>query len=567
MNDKAVGLKPEPSAAFRWLVLLVISFAMFGNYYIYDSISPLADILAKQLNFTDGDIGLLQGIYSLPNIFMVLIGGFIIDRIGTKKSALLFASFCMAGALVTVATSSLYVMAAGRLIFGLGAESLIVAVTTTVARWFKGKELSFAFGLNLTIARLGSFAALNSPSWGKSFYDHWDTPLWISVGAGVIMLLSVFIYIILDKAAERKYAMKQEGEQDKIDLNNVLKFGKSFWFITLLCVTFYSAMFPFQTFAVKFFMQNHFTDIPEGLARSMGGFLSSLLTLSAMFLTPLFGLLSDKIGKRSLLMMFGSLLIIPVYLTMNYTKSEAIIPEETLKAINANHEIVKDYANNQNALINNYNKSLDDIKASISNYNEHSSGLKLDAAFQLDTNLYNSKQMDEPKLLSISLNNVQKLVDSLQLNDELSVSSELGKIKISEKGESTFFAGFLQVIAYFFTMIKVLFLYYPHLLIPMVIMGVAFSLVPAVMWPSVALVVDESRLGTAYGLMTMVQNIGLTAFNFFIGWAKDLSGDYTAGMWIFSTLGFFGLFFAFLLRRSEKGPNGHGLELPKGSKS
>jgi MFS family permease len=92
-------------------------------------------------------------------------------------------------------------------------------------------------------------------------------------------------------------------------------------------------------------------------------------------------------------------------------------------------------------------------------------------------------------------------------------------------------------------------------------MGISFSLVPAVMWPSVAYIIEESRLGTAYGLMTMIQNIGLAGFNFLIGWVNDFSGGYTAGMWIFSSLGFFGLFFAFLLRKQETGPQGYGLEL------
>ena len=80
------------------------------------------------------------------------------------------------------------------------------------------------------------------------------------------------------------------------------------------------------------------------------------------------------------------------------------------------------------------------------------------------------------------------------------------------------------------------------------------------MWPSVAYIADESKLGTAYGLMTMIQNIGLAGFNFLIGWSNDFSGAYTLGMWIFSTLGFLGLLFSWLLRREELGPHGHGLE-------
>lgn len=88
MNN-TIANKPEPTAFFRWLILVLISFAMFGNYYIYDSISPLADVLVKQLNFSDSDIGLLQGIYSFPNIIMVLIGGIIIDKIGTRISVVI----------------------------------------------------------------------------------------------------------------------------------------------------------------------------------------------------------------------------------------------------------------------------------------------------------------------------------------------------------------------------------------------------------------------------------------------------------------------------------------------
>jgi MFS family permease len=412
---------PQPPRAFRWTVLVLISLAMFGNYYIYDAISPLADLLALQLGFSDSNIGLLQAIYSIPNVFMVLIGGFIIDRLGTKKSTLIFAVLCLLGAAITASSGRLEIMAAGRLVFGLGAESLIVAVTTAIAKWFKGKELSFAFGINLTIARLGSFAALNSPTWAKHYYTNWQLPLFISVAAGVICVAGAVLYWILEDNATKKYQVGQSGVTDKVVMRDIFKFSTSYWFIVALCITFYSGIFPFQTFAVKFFIDAH------GTTREFGGFLSSILTLFAMIATPLFGLLVDRIGKRSLFMMFGSILLIPVYLILAY--------------------------------------------AHISLY------------------------------------------------------------------------------------------------IPMAMMGIAFSLIPAIMWPSVAYIVDESKLGTAYGLMTMIQNIGLAGFNLLVGWANDYAGasaanpaGYNLGMWIFSCLGFFGLMFAFLLRRSEMGPHAHGLE-------
>ena len=419
--ETPIAANLPPPRWYRWMVLVLISFAMFGNYYIYDSISPLADVLKSQLGFSDGDIGWLNAIYSIPNILMVLIGGVIIDRIGIRRSVAIFAALCLIGAMITASSSILEIMAAGRLVFGLGAESLIVAVTTAVAKWFRGKELSLAFGLNLTIARLGSFAALNSPSWGSSLYESWRLPLLVSVAAGVICVAGATIYWILERSGEKQYDLGKGGSADKVVLADLMRFGRSYWLIVALCVVFYSAVFPFQTFAVKFFIEAH------GTTREAGGFLSSILTLFAMIATPMFGYSADRFGRRASLMVFGSILLIPAYLLMAYS--------------------------------------------------------------------------------SISL------------------------------------------------------------YIPMAMMGVAFSLIPAVMWPSVAYIVGQERLGTAYGLMTMIQNIGLAGFNLLIGWTNDASGasithpeGYVPGMWIFTVLGVLGVFFALLLLRRERGPQAHGLE-------
>ncbi len=413
--------KRPPPVFYRWLVLVVISLAMFGNYYVYDAVSPIADLLKEQLGFSDSNIGLLNAIYSVPNVIMVLIGGIIIDKIGVKRATFLFGALSFVGAAVTAATSDLAVMATGRLIFGIGAESLIVSVTTAIAKWFKGKELSFAFGVNLTIARLGSFMALNSPTWARPAFENWQWPLFISVAFGTFCVVGAVMYWVMEDKAEARYDLGEAGETEKVVFSDLFRFPKSYVYVVLLAVTFYSAIFPFQTFAIKFFQEAHST------SREYAGFLSSLIVLFAMFFTPLFGLMVDRVGKRSLSMMWGSLLLVPVYLMMAYTS----VP----------------------------------------------------------------------------------------------------------------------------------------LLVPMAMMGIAFSLVPAVIWPSVAYLIEERKLGTAYGLMTMIQNIGLAGFNFMIGWANDYSGasvqnpgGYALGMWIFSILGFLGFFFAWLLRRTETGPHAHGLE-------
>ncbi len=434
MNKKNIILPPF---WLRWLVLIIVSIAMMGNYYIYDSISPLADLLKQQLGFSDTAIGTLNAIYSIPNVIMVLIGGIIIDRLGIRKAGFMFASLIMLGAILTCINGKFALMAIGRLIFGLGAESMIVAITTSIARWFKGKEFALAFGLNLTIARLGSFLALNSPSWAREFYNQgWQYPLIIAAVAGTLALICITLYSLVDFFAEKRFNFPAEGNTDKIEIKKIFQFPHSFWYISFLCVVFYSAMFPFQTFAVKFFQHVHHT------TRDAGGLLSSMLTLSAMFFTPLFGALSDKIGRRATMMLIGSLLIIPVYLMMGY-------------------EI--------------------------------------------------------------------KIAHWLNLPEYVTIK---------------------------FSLLKINAILPTNLFIPMAMMGMAFSLVPAVMWPSVAYVVDSSKLGTAYGLMTMIQNIGLASFNLLIGFVNDFfkAGQdnptgYVPGMWIFSFCGIAGIFFALILKK------------------
>ncbi len=416
------NVKKAPSPFYRWSVLILVSLAMFGNYYIYDSIAPIADMLKTTLGFSDVDIGSLYSIYSFAAVLILVVSGPIIDRIGVKASILIFGTLASVAALVTAISSDLYIMLAGRLLLGFGAEPLIVAITTALAKWFKGKELGFAFGINLTIARLGSFAADWSPTWGSSFYDNWSDPLYVAFIIGLTCVAGGLIYWFMESYADKNYELGEASETDKFVFSDLFNFEKSFWYIVILCVTFYSAIFPFRTFAIKFYMEAH------GASRELAGQLNSALIFASMIATPLFGLLADKIGKRASMMMFGSILILPVYLMLVY------------------------------------------------------SGISL--------------------------------------------------------------------------------------YVPIILMGIAFSLIPAIMWPSVAYLVKQNRLGTAYSIMSLIQQIGVFAFNYLLGWSNDISGasaenpgGYAMGMWILSILGIIGFVFAYLLRREEKGPNGHGLEV------
>ena len=136
MPNQTSGAKNTPSATWRWAVLTAISVAMFGNYYAYDATGPVADSLQRLLGFSDTQIGTLNAIYSFP-ILMVLVGGIIVDRFGTRLSTLMFSLICALGAVITAISPLFPVMAAGRLILGLGAESMIVATTVAIGQWVR----------------------------------------------------------------------------------------------------------------------------------------------------------------------------------------------------------------------------------------------------------------------------------------------------------------------------------------------------------------------------------------------------------------------------------------------
>jgi MFS family permease len=435
----ATARLPEPSPAYRWTVLFFISLAMFGNYYVYDSAAPVFDLLSSQLGFTDQQLGLLYSVYSVAAVLVLLVGGYIIDRWGTKRSIALFALICLGAAFLTAVSSHFWVMAGGRFLLGVGAEPLIVAVTTALAKWFKGKELSFAFGINLMIARLGSASADWSPGWARPLYENWQDPLWLATAFAGISVAGALLYWIMEGRAEGRYRLAAAAETEKLERKGLYAFSRSYWYIVALCVVFYSTVFPFRAFAIYYFQQAH------GLEREAAGMLNSMLPIAAMFATPLFGLMVDRVGKRSFFMAAGSLVLLPLFLIVTYAP--------------AGPEI----------------------------------GLTLPG---------------------------------------------LGSAQIPLT-----------------------------LLIVMLLLGMAFSLIPAVMWPSVAYIVEDSRLGTGYALMTLCQQVGMAIIPWLIGFTNDLfqaspenPGGYAPGMWIFTGLASLGLFFSFMLWRTERGAGAHGLE-------
>jgi MFS family permease len=408
----------------RWLVLLVVSLVMFGSYYVYDSVTPINDYIQKTMGIDNSRYGLLFTFYSIPNfLFLVVLAGVLLDKIGIRKAGVLFAGLCALGTLVTAlaANKSLAWMLVGRLIFGFGSESAILVVNKVIAKWFKGRELGFAFGLNITVCRLGTFAALNSAAQIANWHSDWTWSLWVATAVMFISFLLFIVYMGMDRELERVRGGPAEAE--KFIVRDVLKFGPSFWFVAMLCVTFYSAIFPFQAHAVRLLQMKW------GLTAARSGFYTSILITASMIFTPLFGLMVDKIGRRGTVMIIGSLFLIPAHLGLGLTRV--------------------------------------------------------------------------------------------------------------------------------------------HPAFSFALMGLAFSLVPAAMWPAVPVLIKEQYLGTAYGLIGWIQNIGLSVFPWLAGRLVDFAmkrgmtggAEYTYMEIMFASLGIVGLVFALLLKWADRKYK-TGLELP-----
>jgi len=453
MSDAAPAVAlPPPPAVYRWLVLLACSLAMFGCYYTFDALYPVTPLLEKAFGVTGEQIGLLDSSYNVAALLTLIAGGVLIDRLGAPISAVIFGAFGAVGTLLIAVGPTLLpgapwaAMMAGRFLLGIGSELFIVAATTVVGRWFKGKEISFALALQLLIARAGSAAADKSPDFGRSLFTSWQPPLLLAAALGVFWLVFAGVYALLERSAARRYSVRSAGATDKLVWSDLVRFDAAYWWVVGLCVAFYATIFPFRTFANLYFIEAH------GVAPEAAGNLKSVLPLISMIGMPLFGLLVDRIGKRALLMAIGSSLLVPPFLTMVFWHSGVLVPELSLPLL----------------------------------------GTIISAGTPLD------------------------------------------------------------------------------LVLAMVAMGLAFAMVPAVLWPAVTYLVPEARLGSAYALMTFCQQAFWAAMSPALGTVQRVTGasaenpaGWTPVMWMLAALASVGFVFSFLLWRSEQGPKAHGLETVK----
>ena len=402
----------------KWVMLALAAFTIMGSYYTYDSIAPVAGLLRDERGLSQSQIGLLNAVFNLPNIALALIGGIIIDRIGAAKAILIAASICTIGAVLTAVGEPFGLMLFGRLLFGLGNETLYIALLVGIAQWFHLGGGALAIALFFSMARVGSYSADKSTSWFADLYAAgWQAPLWLAAGLTATGVFSALIYYLVDSRFPHLRAVGQKSE--RFMLKDLTGFSRSFWYILWLNVLFASVFFPFRsTFSIQYFM-----DV-KGMNLAEAGTANSYVFAAAIFATPIFGLLADRIGRRASLLTFAAALMPLTFVILATT-----------------------------------------------NYG---------------------------------------------------------------------------------------------LWVTTVLMGLSFSVIPAVIWPATAMLVEKHRVGTAFGLINMIQSLGLAAANYGAGYLNDVfkagpnnPQGYDAMLSMFALLSLIAFFATLLLLLKERRqPNG-----------
>ena len=297
-------VNPDRSRSVAWFVLALMALANFGNFYVYDSIGPVADLLQQQRDFSDSQLGMLNAIYSLPNIVLLLIGGMLVDRFGAGRMLVWTGLICLAGTALTAFSPAFPGMATGRLLFGIGAETFNIATMAAVVKYFAGRNLAFAIGASIALGRAGAFSADMSPTWFAGAYaGGWQPPLIIATLLAALSVAAVAIYWWLDRS--RGHAdPNAPGPSRNFSLRDLADFGPAYWYLLLLCVLWYAVIFAFRsTFAIKYFQHAH------GLDLAAAGAINAWVFLAALFATPAFGWLCDRTGRYAPWLAFGAMLL------------------------------------------------------------------------------------------------------------------------------------------------------------------------------------------------------------------------------------------------------------------
>ena len=334
MNDSPVA---------RWSVLILVALMMFFAYMFVDVMSPLKSLVESSLGWNSGVFGTYAASEYILNVCgFLIIAGVILDKLGVRFSGVLSAGLMVLGAAIKFVgvsdwfqttqfaqwlgswwvemPASAKMASLGFMIFGCGCEMEGTNVSKILAKWFKGKEMALAMGLEMAIARLGVFGAMwIAPAISNKFGASIMAPVGFCAALLVIGLINFIIFGIMDRKfdsqlVEAGLATEEKSPEDEFhvsDLGAIFK-SKMFWIVALLCVLYYSAIFPFQRYATNFIEET--LSIPNDEAAHLFSFFPVL----AMVLTPLLGMFLDRVGKGASMLMAGACVMIVCHLSFAF---------------------------------------------------------------------------------------------------------------------------------------------------------------------------------------------------------------------------------------------------------
>ncbi|MEN8116347.1 MAG: MFS transporter [Bacteroidota bacterium] len=330
MNDITRTLRDSKTA--RWGALAVVSFTMLTGYYINYVISPLKPYLEEYLNWNSTDFGIWNGAYGFFNVFffMLIFAGIILDRMGVRFSGITASLTMIIGTVLQYAAikqlipiggeifglkSQIAIGALGFGVFGVGVEMAGITVSKIIVKWFKGKELALAMGLEMATARMGTALALAVPAplalaLGKDGIPNISAPVMLGLGLLVAGFFAFLWYITMDKKLDKSISdAEQDSDEDKFKLKDIVFIisNRGFWLIAFLCVLFYSGVFPFLYYAADLMVNKY------GVDPKFAGSIPALLPFGTILLTPLFGNIYDRKGKGATIMLIGSVMLLLVH--------------------------------------------------------------------------------------------------------------------------------------------------------------------------------------------------------------------------------------------------------------
>jgi len=319
------------SKVARWTALAVVSFTMLCGYYLTDVMAPLKPMLEKELLWNSTEYGFFTSAYGWFNVFllMLILGGIILDKKGVRFTGKMATITMVIGTAIkfwAISTNSLdghtflgmklqvFTAALGYAIFGVGVEVAGITVSKIIVKWFKGKELALAMGLEMASARIGTGLALFASYPIAIMMGDVSKPIFLGLILLCIGMISFFIYTAKDKKLDQSVAdeaaisgITADEESFKMaDIWFIIK-NKGWWYIAILCVLFYSAVFPFLKYASDL-MVNKF-----GVDPLVAGSIPALLPFGTILLTPFFGNVYDRKGKGATIMIIGAVILIGVH--------------------------------------------------------------------------------------------------------------------------------------------------------------------------------------------------------------------------------------------------------------